>query len=63
MVVSFLANMTTLFSISALVERTPENLAKFSPWLFCGAIIAEGEHAARPEEGKAEIAQPQRTRG
>ncbi|WP_304596655.1 LuxR C-terminal-related transcriptional regulator [Adlercreutzia caecimuris] len=39
-VVSFLANMTTLFSISALVERTPENLAKFSPWLFCGAIIA-----------------------
>lgn len=38
-VVSFLANMTTLFSISALVERTPENLAKFSPWLFCGAII------------------------
>ena len=39
-VVSFLANMTVLLGVSALVERAPENLAKLSPWPFCGCILA-----------------------
>ena len=38
-VVSFLANMTVLLGVSALVERAPENLAKLSPWPFCGCIL------------------------
>lgn len=38
--VSFLANMTTLLSISTLVESNPDNLAKLPPWLFCGFIVA-----------------------
>lgn len=38
-VVSFLANMTVLLACPALVERAPENLAKLSPWPFCGCIL------------------------
>lgn len=39
-VVSFLANMTTLLSISTLVESDPSNLAKLPPWLFCALVVA-----------------------
>ena len=31
--------MTVLLGVSALVERAPENLAKLSPWPFCGCIL------------------------
>lgn len=39
-VVSFLANMTTLLSISTIVENNPDNLAKLPAWLFCALIVA-----------------------
>lgn len=38
-VVSFLANMTVLLLVSALVERAPANLAKLPSWLFCASIV------------------------
>lgn len=38
-VVSFLANMTTLLSISTLVESDPNNLAKLPSWLFCTFVV------------------------
>lgn len=39
-VVSFLANMTTLLSISTIVESNPDNLAKLPAWVFCALIVA-----------------------
>ncbi len=38
-VVSFVANMTFLFAMAALVERSPRYLAKIPSALFCVAII------------------------
>lgn len=38
-VVSFLANMTTLLAISTFVERSSANLQKLSPWPFCICVI------------------------
>ncbi len=38
-IVSFVANMTVLFAISALVEKASENLAKIPSWIFCAAIL------------------------
>lgn len=39
-IVSFLANMTVLLSISALVERASSSLTKLPAWLFCASIVA-----------------------
>lgn len=38
-IVSFLANVTVLLGVSALVEKAPSSLARLSPWLFCASII------------------------
>lgn len=38
-VVSFAANMTVLFIISALVEKAADNLEKIPSWIFCAAIL------------------------
>lgn len=39
-VVSFVANMTVLFAISALVEKASESVARIPSWAFCAAILA-----------------------
>lgn len=38
-IVSFVANMTVLFAISALVEKASANLARIPSWIFCVAIL------------------------
>lgn len=38
-VVSFVANMTVLFAISALVEKASESVARIPSWTFCAAIL------------------------
>ena len=38
--VSFIANMTTLFAIAALMERDPHTFDRLPGWLFCAFIMA-----------------------
>ena len=37
--VSFVANMTTLFAIAAFMERDPRTFDRLPGWLFCAFII------------------------
>ena len=38
--VSFIANMTTLFAIAAFMERDPHTFDRLPGWLFCALIMA-----------------------
>ncbi|WP_101721506.1 helix-turn-helix transcriptional regulator [Eggerthella timonensis] len=38
--VSFIANMTTLFAIAAFMERDPRTFDRLPGWLFCAFIVA-----------------------
>ena len=38
--VSFIANMTTLFAIAAFMERDPHTFDRLPGWLFCAFIMA-----------------------
>ena len=39
MLVSFIANMTTLFAIAAFMERDPHTFDRLPGWLFCALIM------------------------
>lgn len=39
-IVSFVANMTTLFAIAAFMERDPRTFDRLPGWLFCALIVA-----------------------
>ena len=47
--VSFIANMTTLFAIAAFMERDPHTFDRLPGWLFCALIMPASWSSTSPD--------------